>query len=114
MNESISLAGRIARAISVTVLSFFLMLYLFNFIGRLGFPDFWGGAVLIVKKYMAGNLTSGFLHVLVKAVIYSATHWHGALEISTSIEVAIFIAWRVDKFFMRYHSRFLRDAAPKK
>ena len=114
MNESISLAGRISRAIAVTVLSFFLMLYLFHFMTWVKFPDFWGGVVLIVKKYMAGNLTSGFLHVLVKAVIYSATHWHGALEISTSIEVAIFVAWRVDKFFMRYHSRFLRDAAPKK
>ena len=114
MSESISLSRRIARAITISVLSFFLMIYAFHLITWVRFPDFWGGVVLIVKKYMAGNLTSGFLHVLVKAVIYSATHWHGALEISTSIEVAIFIAWRVDKFFMRYHSRFLRDAAPKK
>ncbi|MHB8224174.1 hypothetical protein [Acidithiobacillus sp.] len=114
MNQSISLPGRIARAITVTVLSFFLMLYLFHFIGRLGFPDFWGGVVLLVEKYMRGDLGHHFFSVWLKAVIYSGTHWHGALEISTSMEVAIFCAWRVDLFFIRYHSRFLRDAAPKK
>ena len=39
MNESISLSGRIGRAIAVTVLSFFLMVYLFHFIGWLGGED---------------------------------------------------------------------------
>ena len=114
MNESISLPGRISRAITVAVLSFFLMIYAFHFITWVRFPDFWGGVVLLVEKYMAGDLGHHFLHVWLKAVAYSCTHWRGALEISTSIETAILFSWQVDKFFMRYHSRFLRDAAPKK
>lgn len=114
MNQSISLSGRIARAITVTVLSFFLMVYLFHLITWFPFPDFWGGVVLLAGKYVDGDLTGTFLHIFVKAVFVSATHWKGALEISSSFEVAIFLAWQVDRFFMRYHSRFLRDAAPKK
>lgn len=86
------------------------MLYAFHLIEWLDFPDFWGGVVLIVKKYVSGNLTGRFWHVWIKAVAYSSTHWKGALEISTSMEAALFVAWRVDKFLMRYHSRFLRDA----
>jgi len=112
MNESISLPGRISRAITVTILSFFLMLYALHFIRW--FPDFWGAVVLVVDRYMAGDLGHHFLRIWLKAVFYSGTHWKGALEISSSIEVAILFAWQVDKFFMRYHSRFLRDAAPKK
>ena len=113
MNESISLPGRISRAITVTIVSFFLMLYLFHLITWFPFPDFWGGLSLLVGKYVDGNLTHHFLRVWIKAVAFSATHWKGAFEISTSTEVAVFIAWQVDRFFMRYHSRFLRDAAPK-
>ncbi len=113
MNESISLSGRIGRAIAVTVLSFFLMVYLFHFIGWLGFPDFWGGLVLLVEKYMAGNLTGRFWRVWIKAVFFSATKWKGALEISSASEVSFFIAWATDRWFLKYHSRFLRDA-PKK
>ncbi|WP_163098668.1 hypothetical protein GL267_008700 [Acidithiobacillus ferrianus] len=111
MNPSISLPGRIGRAITVTILSFFLMIYALHFIRW--FPDFWGGVALLVDRYVAGDLTPGFWHVWIKAVAFSATHWKGALEISSSFEVAIFFAWQVDRFFMRYHSRFLRDA-PKK
>ena len=113
MNQSISLGGRIARAITISVLSFFLMIYAFHLITWVRFPDFWGGVVLLVKKYMAGDLTRRFFHIFVKAVFVSATHWKGALEISSSLEIAIFVSWRVDKFFMRYHSRFLRDATKK-
>ncbi len=112
MNPSISLPGRIGRAITVAALSFFLMIYAFHFIRW--FPDFWGGTVLLVGKYMAGDLTHRFLLIWLKAVTFSATHWKGALEVSSSSEVAIFVAWQVDLFFMRYHSRFLRDASPKK
>lgn len=114
MNQSISLPGRISRAITVTVLSFFLMLYLLHLIPWGGLPDFWGGAVLLVDRYVAGDLGHHFLHAWLKAVIYSGTHWKGALEISSSVEISFFAAWQVDKFFMRYHSRFLLDAAPKK
>lgn len=110
MNQSISLSGRISRAITVTVLSFFLMVYLVHFITWVRFPDFWGGLELVVRKYMAGDLGHRFLRILIKAMFYSGTHWKGALEISTSLEVAILFAWQVDRFFMRYHSRFLRDA----
>lgn len=112
-NESISLPGRITRAITVSVLSFFLMIYLFHFITWFPFPDFWDGAVLLVEKYMAGDLGHRFLSIWIKAVVYSSTHWRGALEISSSLEIASFVSWRVDKFFMRYHSRFLRDATKK-
>lgn len=114
MNPSISLPGRITRAITVTVLSFCLMVYLFHFITWLKFPDFWGGAVLIVRKYMAGDLTHHFFHIWLKAVAFSATHWHGALEISTSGEVAVAFSWWIDRALLKYHSRFLRDASPKK
>ena len=113
MNEPISLSGRISRAITVTTLSFFLMIWLFHFITWFQFPDFWDGLELILQKYMAGDLGHRFLWIWVKAVAYSSTHWKGALEISSSFEVAIFLAWQVDKFFMRYHSGFLRDT-PKK
>lgn len=112
MNQSISIGRRISRAITVTALSFFFMIYALHFISW--FPNFWGGAVLIVRKYVNGTLTHHFLLFWLKAVIYSATHWKGAFEISTSLEVAIFCAWQVDRFFLRYHSRFLRDASPKK
>ena len=111
MNESISLSGRITRAITVAILSFFLMVYLFHFIRW--FPDFWGGSGLLVKEYMAGDLTRRFWHVWVKAVVFSATHWKGAFEISVASEIALFFSWQVDRLFLRYHSRFLRDA-PKK
>ena len=114
MNQSISLPGRISRAITVTIVSFFLMIWLFHFITWVRFPDFWGGLELVVRKYVAGDLTHHFFSLWIKAVTFSATHWKGALEISTSMEAALFAAWQVDKFFMRYHSRFLRDAAPKK
>jgi hypothetical protein len=70
--------------------------------------------VLLVGEYMRGDLGYHFFMIWVKAVAFSATHWKGALEISTSLEVALFSAWQVDRFFMRYHSRFLRDASPKK
>lgn len=113
MNESISLPGRIARAITVTVLSFFLMIWLFHLITWFPFPDFWGGAVLLVDRYVAGNLTGRFWHVWLKAVAYSATKWRGALELSAAGEISFFIAWSVDRWLLKYHSRFLRDA-PKK
>lgn len=113
MNQSISLPGRISRAITVTVLSFFLMLYLFHFIGRLGFPDFWGGVELLVDRYVAGDLTPRFWHVWIKAVVISSTKWKGALELSAAGEISFFTAWLVDRWFLKYHSRFLRDA-PKK
>ncbi len=113
MHEALSLSRRIARAISVSVLSFFLMVYLLHLIPWGGLPDFWGGLVLIFNKYAAGDLTPGFWHVWWKAVTLSGTHWKGALEISTSLEISLFSAWQVDKFFMRYHSRFLLDASPK-
>lgn len=111
MNESISLSGRIGRAIAVAILSFFLMIWLFHFISW--FPDFWGGAVLLFHRYVEGDLGHRFLWIWLKAVAYSGTHWKGALEISVSFEAALFLAWRVDRLFLRYHSRFLRDA-PKK
>ena len=111
MNESISLPGRISRAITVTVLSFFLMLYALHFISW--FPNFWGGAVLIVRKYVNGTLTHHFLLVWLKAVTFSATHWKGAFEISTSGEIAVAFAWWIDRALLKYHSRFLRDV-PKK
>lgn len=114
MNQSISLPGRIARAITVTVLSFFLMLYLFHLIPWGGLPDFWGGLDLLVDRYVAGSLTPGFWHVWLKAVVYSATQWKGALEISSSVEISFFLAWVIDRWLLKYHSRFLRDAAPKK
>ncbi|MBU2717942.1 hypothetical protein HF563_00725 [Acidithiobacillus ferridurans] len=112
MNESISLPGRIGRAITVTVLSFFLMIWLFHFIRW--FPDFWGGLSLLVEKYMAGDLTGQFWHVWIIAVVISSTKWKGALEISSASEISFFIAWLVDRWFLTYHSRFLRDASPKK
>jgi len=111
MNESISLPGRISRAITIAVLSFFLMLYALHFIRW--FPDFWAGLVLLVGKYMAGDLTPGFWHVWTSAVFVSSTKWKGALEISSSSEISFFVAWIVDRWFLKYHSRFLRDA-PKK
>ena len=111
MNESISLPGRITRAITVTIISFFLMIYLFHFIRW--FPDFWGGVVLLVERYMAGDLTPIFWHVWIKAVVISSTKWRGAFEISSASEISFFIAWLVDRWFLKYHSRFLRDA-PKK
>ncbi|WP_163098568.1 hypothetical protein GL267_002980 [Acidithiobacillus ferrianus] len=114
MNESISLPGRISRAITVTTISFFLMIWLFHFITWVRFPDFWGGVVLLVDRYVAGNLTGRFWHVWIKAVIYSCTHWRGALEISSASETSFFVAWLVDRWFLKYHSRFLRDASPKK
>lgn len=113
MNESISLPGRISRAITVAVLSFFLMIYAFHFITWVRFPDFWGAVVLVVDRYMAGDLGHHFLHVWLKAVIYSTTHWKGALEISSSAEISFFLAWVIDRWLLKYHSRFLRDA-PKK
>lgn len=113
MHESISLSGRIGRAIAVTILSFFLMVYLFHLIPWLRFPDFWGGVVLLVDRYVAGDLTPQFWHVWLKAVVISSTKWRGALEISSSSEIAFFVAWLVDRWFLKYHSRFLRDA-PKK
>lgn len=113
MNQSISLPGRIARAITVTVLSFFLMLYLLHLITWFPFPDFWGGVALLVDRYVAGNLTGRFWHVWIKAVVISSTKWRGALEISSSGEISFFVAWLVDRWFLKYHSRFLRDA-PKK
>jgi hypothetical protein len=90
------------------------MIWLFHLMTWVRFPDFWGGAVLLVEKYMRGDLGHHFLRIWLKAVTFSATHWKGALEISSSLEIAIFFAWQVDLFFMRYHSRFLRDASTKK
>jgi hypothetical protein len=113
MNQSISLGGRISRAITVTILSFFLMIWLFHFMTWFPLPDFWGGVVLIVHKYVAGNLGQRFLHVWIKAVVISSTKWRGALEISSATEVSFFSAWLVDRWFLKYHSRFLRDASPK-
>jgi len=112
MNPSISLPGRISRAITVTIISFFLMVYALHFIRW--FPDFWGGVVLLVEKYTAGNLTANFWRIWVKAVFISSTHWKGAMEISSASEIAFFVAWQVDRWFLKYHSRFLRDASPKK
>ncbi len=114
MNQSISLPGRISRAITITVLSFFLMIYLFHFITWFPFPDFWDGVVLLVEKYMAGNLTGRFWHVWLKAVVISSTKWRGALEVSAASEISFFVAWLVDRWLLKYHSRFLRDASPKK
>jgi type II restriction/modification system DNA methylase subunit YeeA len=110
MNQSISLGGRISRAIAVTVLSFFLMIWLFHFMTWVKFPDFWGGVALLVDRYMAGDLGHRFFMIWVKAVIISSTKWKGAFEISSSFEISFFIAWLVDRWFLKYHSRFLRDA----
>ena len=113
MNEAMTISRRIARATAVSVLSFFLMVYLLHLIPWGGLPDFWGGLVLIVRKYMAGDLGHRFLMIWLKAVLYSATQWRGAFEISTASEISIFLAWQVDKFFIRYHSRFLLDSGSK-
>lgn len=110
MHEALTISRRIARATAVSVLSFFLMIWFFHFIPWFQFPDFWGGMVLIVKKYMAGDLTGSFLHVWLKAVVYSATHWKGALEISSSAEISFFLAWAIDRWLIKYHSRFLLDS----
>ena len=113
MNQSMSLPGRISRAITIAVLSFFLMLYAFHFMTWLRLPDFWDGVVLLVDRYAAGDLTPRFWHVWISAVFVSSTKWKGALEISSASEIAFFVAWQVDRWFLKYHSRFLRDA-PKK
>jgi hypothetical protein len=89
------------------------MIWLFHFMTWVRFPDFWGGLVLIVHRYVAGDLTGGFLRILIKAMVISATRWKGALEISSSAEIAFFLAWLVDRWLLKYHSRFLRDASPK-
>ena len=113
MNESISLPGRISRAITVTILSFFLMIWAFHFITWLDFPDFWGGVTLLVHRYMAGDLTPRFWHVWLKAAFISGTRWKGALELSAASEISFFTAWAIDRWFLKYHSRFLHDASPK-
>lgn len=113
MNEAMTISHRIARAIAVSVLSFFLMVYLFHLIPWGGAPDFWDGLVLLVDKYVAGDLTPQFWHVWWKAVVYSSTQWKGALEISSSGEISFFLAWFTDRWFIKYHTRFLLDASPK-
>ena len=113
MHEALTISRRIGRAITVTVLSFFLMVYLLHLIPWGGAPDFWGGLVLIFHQYVAGDLTGRFWRLWLKAVVYSSTQWKGALEISSASEISFFIAWFVDRWFLKYHTRFLLDAAPK-
>lgn len=110
MHEALSLSRRIGRAIAVSVLSFSLMVYLLHLIPWGGLPDFWGGAVLLVNRYVAGDLTPEFWRVWLKAVVFSSTEWPGALELSAAGEISCFVAWQVDRFFIRYHSRFLLDS----
>lgn len=113
MHEALTISRRITRAITVAVISFFLMIWLLHFIPWGGAPDFWGGLELIFRKYAAGSLTYHFFQIWIKAVEFSSTHWKGALEISTASEISLFFAWQVDRFFLRYHTRFLLDATPK-